>query len=49
MIFLEAESSADEALSRVFSVEVGEDDTDREDFEGLEVLLQLFKLYSSSN
>ena len=39
LIFLDADSSADESLSLLFIVEVGEDDTDREDFEGLLVLL----------
>ena len=44
LIFLLADSSADEARARVLKVEVGEELTDREDFEGLLVLLQLVKL-----
>ena len=44
LIFLLADSSADEARARVLKVEVGDELTDREDFEGLLVLLQLVKL-----
>ena len=48
LIFLEADSSADEARARGLRLEVGEEDTDLEDFEGLLVLLLLAKLYNSS-
>ena len=44
LIFLLADSSADEARARVLKVEVGEELTDRDDFDGLLVLLQLVKL-----
>lgn len=44
MIFFEAETSAEEARARVFSVEVGDEETDLEDLEGELVLLQLVKL-----
>ena len=38
----------DEALWRGFKVEVGEDDTERDDFDGLLVLLLPLRLYNSS-
>ena len=43
VIFLLAESSAEEALARVLNVEVGEDETDLEDFDG-ELVLELLVL-----
>ena len=44
MIFLEADSSADEARARGFRLEVGEDETDLDDFEGLLEAEVKFKL-----
>ena len=44
LIFLEADSSADEARARGFRLEVGEDETDLDDFEGLLEAEVKFKL-----
>ena len=48
LTFLVADSSADDARARGGrSVDVGDDDTDREDFEGLQVILLLLLLENS--
>ena len=51
LTFLVADSSADEARARGGRrVDVGDEETERDDFDGLQViLLLLFKLYSSSS
>ncbi len=51
LTFLVADSSADEARARGGRrVDVGDDETERDDFDGLQViLLLLFKLYNSSS
>jgi hypothetical protein len=48
LTFFVADSSADEALARGgLSVDVGDDDTDLDDFDGLQVILLLLLLENS--